>query len=1061
MEEFKEPEKNIKNEVNLESSLLNKKKEFSDLMIELRFDTALILKEEFNLPDEILFLPEVQEAAEKIFSEKISWGMKSVFNDGIGLIKTFSFSEETVQKLALKVFVEEVTSKYGVRQSSKIKEVFNLSDELISSHEAQNMAFDVFKKRIQSTIGSLEDLVKQALTVKEKFNLPDEMIQKVVIKFFTKRLSSGTSLYSILKIKEKFNLPDEILFLTEVQEAASELLVKTLSGDYYDAYEEAFKVIETFNLSEEHLESSRVQKAAQKAVLNSVKKSRWHSLDFIEKFRLSDELISLDEIQVAARKYLVDNLIRSNNDEYLEIALKIKDVFQISAESLSSPEVQDAVQNLFVAKVSSRNIKNAFEIKDQFNLSDNFLSSLEVKEAIKNPIQHIIFHKGPDEMLEFRKKFTVDGDFIEKNIMDVFTQEISSGNFKKAFEVKKKFSLSDEVLFLPNVLDGVKKALIGKLSGHQLEEAVTMIKKFKISIEDLYPLLSNDQKGRLEMIENLVPGFTQKAISSGDMFVSVLSLSFENVQLLINNPTLLHRFTENPSMAFKLLLKYPEFNESSKENINFLLEAKQKILEHNPDIDSNSHEFRLMMQEQLKQYKRNFDMINQMGEEGVNTDQWLNYSEETLFELGGEEASYAELIKLPSERISQTLKKHGEVIEHALSMHKKVLLTKEVSLIDALEIEEKITQMQKLADEAEQSGNTNKAQGIQKGIDGLRKQIEKGKKIPAWLKIMSDVDMIKKLFERASMINTEISVFDEENQTLAKENSKINQKKMFENKQKIKDKSIEFVSHLKTTEIRMESLYTSIENNLSQTLGKEQSKSILDELSDRLAEEREHFTSDKSTLESVIKLNESEDDVKGSLLKIKVWDRNPDIDLYMGNYSDCCVRIDSEYHGSESPISDYITDLGIQIVAAYDEKTGKPFAAAWCFIGEDRNGNKAFVVDNIEAMGPCMRYKDDIQNRMKKYIEQYAKQSGLEVISQGPHHNDLVVTQNLEEKYTKLAGYNNTRGYYLEAEPEDYEDEENEEGENHPEEQRLIDQYSRTQENIVSLEEALNRATQN
>ena len=68
-------------------------------------------------------------------------------------------------------------------------------------------------------------------------------------------------------------------------------------------------------------------------------------------------------------------------------------------------------------------------------------------------------------------------------------------------------------------------------------------------------------------------------------------------------------------------------------------------------------------------------------------------------------------------------------------------------------------------------------------------------------------------------------------------------------------------------------------------------------------------------------------------MSIFVWARNPDIDLYQGNYSPCCICIDSEHMGAESTIADYNTDLGVQIVNIWDEVKNEPVTAAWCWLG--------------------------------------------------------------------------------------------------------------------------------
>ena len=136
----------------------------------------------------------------------------------------------------------------------------------------------------------------------------------------------------------------------------------------------------------------------------------------------------------------------------------------------------------------------------------------------------------------------------------------------------------------------------------------------------------------------------------------------------------------------------------------------------------------------------------------------------------------------------------------------------------------------------------------------------------------------------------------------------------------------------------------------------------------------------------------------------------------MGNYTDCCIRIDSEHMGSESTIADYITDLGMQVVAIYDEKKKIPVAAAWAWIGMDDEDEISFVVDNVEANTQySSKYRGQMQTALKAYLESFAKAIGVPKIMQGKANNDLVVGS-MDSAYFKVGGYNRASGYFLEGE---------------------------------------------
>ena len=129
--------------------------------------------------------------------------------------------------------------------------------------------------------------------------------------------------------------------------------------------------------------------------------------------------------------------------------------------------------------------------------------------------------------------------------------------------------------------------------------------------------------------------------------------------------------------------------------------------------------------------------------------------------------------------------------------------------------------------------------------------------------------------------------------------------------------------------------------------------------------------------------SERGDKEKGKLesqpMSIFVWARNPDIDLYQGNYTNCCIRIDSTLDGVESTIADYNTDLGVQIVNIWDETKNEPVVAAWCWIGKDSDGEIALIVDNIEANESySIDYYEQLTRELFDYLKEYAKAIGVE-----------------------------------------------------------------------------------
>jgi hypothetical protein len=210
---------------------------------------------------------------------------------------------------------------------------------------------------------------------------------------------------------------------------------------------------------------------------------------------------------------------------------------------------------------------------------------------------------------------------------------------------------------------------------------------------------------------------------------------------------------------------------------------------------------------------------------------------------------------------------------------------------------------------------------------------------------------------------------------------------------------------------------------LQSLIGEEGAQNILQSFKAHILEDISHIQADVSTLEQLI-INEDVESVssvlEGTPMAIVMWSRNPNEDLYLGNYTDCCIRIDSAHMGEESTIADYLTDLGMQVITVRDEKRDVPVVAAWSFIGENQEtGEVALVIDNIEAdTNYSLAYASQLSSRLKRYFENLAKSIGVKKIVQGMDNNDLTIFK-MDGRYAKLGGYNREGGYFLEGEHSD------------------------------------------
>ena len=106
----------------------------------------------------------------------------------------------------------------------------------------------------------------------------------------------------------------------------------------------------------------------------------------------------------------------------------------------------------------------------------------------------------------------------------------------------------------------------------------------------------------------------------------------------INNPEFLKKqfkdcpffgraVCENPRFCHKLLGSYYRFDKISKEKIKTLYDLEKQILNSHTSLNLNTPEFRILMQEKLKEFWSNEEIIEQIKEKDVDADSWLNYSE--------------------------------------------------------------------------------------------------------------------------------------------------------------------------------------------------------------------------------------------------------------------------------------------------------------------------------------------------------------------------------------------------------------------------------------------------
>jgi hypothetical protein len=520
----------------------------------------------------------------------------------------------------------------------------------------------------------------------------------------------------------------------------------------------------------------------------------------------------------------------------------------------------------------------------------------------------------------------------------------------------------------------------------------------------------------------------------------------KTLQILKETPFLGEAFFAN-RYGIKLVLKYPELDELSKENILLLYDVKK----NKSNVEQNTPEFRSLVQERLRSYKKNGKIIVALQGKGVDTEEWLNYQERIDFDLGKEdETSFAQRIHLPITRLTGTKNEEGEKVENGaqetyINAFRSTLkpYAGQLSQLSIPEdtdtLKQELEKMLQQQEKAKEEGNDTKAEGIQKGIASLQAKIENPKQVPAYDRIMGDSRALERAMRFVELSADALMEQEKTMQTLIENPSVENRKKLIEAKTRNLALEKKFRQDVALLDTKMQSFEETQEKMLTSLIGEAETKKLLAIFHETMLEDRDHIHTDISTLQQLIEDETKEAlSLEGTPMNIGVWNRNPDEDLYLGNYTDCCIRIDSDHMGEKSTIADYLTDLGIQVVTARDEKKDIPVVAAWSFIGKNiKTDEVALVIDNIEAnTNYSIPFQIQLSEKLKTYFEKYAKSIGIAKIVQGTKNNDIALFE-MDGEYVKLGGYNREEGYFLEAEGGDDDDEDDDEWEENQENDTL------------------------
>ena len=125
-------------------------------------------------------------------------------------------------------------------------------------------------------------------------------------------------------------------------------------------------------------------------------------------------------------------------------------------------------------------------------------------------------------------------------------------------------------------------------------------------------------------------------------------------------------------------------------------------------------------------------------------------------------------------------------------------------------------------------------------------------------------------------------------------------------------------------------------------------------------------------------------EVAGKKVTIKMWDRNPQEDLFMGNKTTCCTAIGTGGNAGSTPV--YLLNTSYNVVELYDSN-GNVVGMSRVFMGKI-NGKPSLIMDNIElnktfikgmSEAELKKIRDGFFQYMNNYVEKVTGDANSQV----------------------------------------------------------------------------------
>ncbi len=597
-----------------------------------------------------------------------------------------------------------------------------------------------------------------------------------------------------------------------------------------------------------------LEKAQDEAIKMQKKIESGEVKNYREAEKNIENEIEREEVKIK----LIKALATGDNDEILDIKRRFFEQIDLSLDS----EIQQAAIKGMSRWLVLEESDNAYEILKELSLSnDVFL--LAVKEAIPKILSEGLISTA----IKLKEKYVLPEEMSQQAAKQGMINRLSRGRIDNAIKIKEVFALPEEIIKDSEIQQAAKQGMIKLLLGGWITTAIEIKEKFVSSIDPQEIIHKVPKLEKiLKKIQKLSPEIHNSIIESADAIIYLCK--FQNnsekfIRGIKENPFFLDAIKENLRFSLKLITKYSQFDELSKDNIQFIFNAKKEILMNDPEIDVESVKFRQAMQERLSEIN-NPEILKGLEKYGINIDQWLNYSETQYFNLesSGSHLAFSETVSAPINRIKETLDSYAHTLKEVLKQYCPELSEFRIPLEDAKEIEAKIGEMQSELEKAKTEGNEQKVKGIGKGIEGLKKKLENIKTVALWDKLLGDISAFQQL--KNDVFQAQENLIKAENDLQEKLSGKMPSGRMIQElKEKISKSKEELRSKFGVLEKRIDYFKDHLLTTISSSLGDATTGALMQEIQTNLAEQFDHYDEDRSTLSNLF--SEKTDRGKGKM----------------------------------------------------------------------------------------------------------------------------------------------------------------------------------------------------